>query len=308
MPDPITPEEKKDEKPQEAPQKEEGYDYAKDHLRTPEQIVREPVVNDKPNGEDKSGTEDKPSDTKPAQEKPADTQKPTNPLDEAKKYLEEQRKADKIEAERIARETTEKHLKQTEEQKTQAVKDAEEDKPIWERENREPKDWKEVAAENRRIAKREVLRDIRAEQQATKAAQDKQKAESEAGQQAQLQTINEKIGQEMEELYQGGYLPRPQSADPTDAGEVAKAKLFELGVKINQERKDQGLPPETSIAKIFFMNTDKLKPKAPEQPAGADAPVSGAQAAVPKQNPDEYVYQRDHNKSLEQLRREAMGR
>jgi len=297
MPEPVVPEEKKEE----TPQKEEGYDYAKDHNKSFSQIATEEAT--PPKEEKKEEVKETPKE-EPKPEKVED--KPQNPLDEAKKYLEEQRKADKLEAERIARETTEKHLKQTEEQKTQAAKDAEEDKPIWEREGREPKDWKEVAAENRRIAKREVLRDLRAEQQAEKEAKDKQKAESESAQQTQLQTINEKIGQEMEELFQGGYLPRPTSADPKDPGEMAKAKLFELGVKINQERKEQGLPPETSIAKIFFMNTDKIKPQTPEQPAGADAPVSGAQAAVVKQNNDEYVYARDHNKSIDQIRREAM--
>lgn len=297
MPDEVIVPDEKEEQPDPEP-KDTGYDYAADHARTPDSIVRTPVVEPKKEEPKEEAIPDR-----------AELDK-TNPLEAAKQYITEQRQKDaeiaRTEAEKHAKETVDRELKRRDDERTQAQKDAEEDKPIWEREGREPKDWQEVAAENRRINRREVLRDLKAEEAQTRAAAEKTKAEQTASQSTQIEAIQNNIGREMEELYTGGYLPRPvKVGDPEDAGEKMKTKLFELGVKINEERKAAGLPPEPSIAKIFFMNSDKLKEVAPTAPAGGDAPIAGARPAQMKQETQGYVYAKDHrvNETLEQYAR-----
>ncbi len=282
MPEPIK-EEKVEEKPLETPveeSKEAGYDYTKDHDRTPAQIVNEPVV--------------EPVKEEEEPEKPPEVV--ANPLDEAKKYLEEQRKLDaeiaKTEAEKHAKATVEQELKRQREEEANKVKLSEDLKPIWEKEGREPKDYDEIARENRRITKIELKAEIEAEQRTREAEQAKQTQVVQQQNDESLKLTQAQIQRDMEELYEGNFIPRPKSGDANDPGMKMQDELFKLGIKVNEERKAKGQPTEPSIAKIFFMYGKDINKV--EQPAGANAPVSGARPATPEKEDEGYVYAKDH--------------
>jgi hypothetical protein len=311
MADPIKPEEKTPEvKPEETPK--DGYDYAKDHNKDIRTIAKETLTEEgaRPGAD---ATVDKPNETPEAPQPPKAPEKPeepVNPLDEAKKYLEQQREQERVELERKAKEYAKEEITRTKEEETRELKEQEELKPIWEREGRAPKDYTEIAAENRRIVKLEWKREQRAEQEAEKKAQKLKEETQQKEQKEQLDSVYSGIGQEMEELYQGGYIPKPvKPGDPNDEGEKVKKALFEFGIKYNQERVAKGQPPEPSIAKIYFMHAEKIKESLkPKEVAGGDAPVSGAKPAVVKQEPEGYNYARDHKKSFRQLAMEEARR
>lgn len=292
---------KPDEKPVDAPKeepKDEGYDYAADHDRDIKEIAQEPIVEEKPSEESTDNKSDAPDVDKDAKTEPTDKKhEPVlNPLDEAKAYLEEQRKAATEAAKQAAKDSVKDELARTKEESAREAKEADEMKPLWEKEGRAPKDYDEVARENRRITKLELKQEMRAEAEASKQAEETKSKQTQEHSQQQLEQANSRIGRDMRDLYEGGYLPEIKTpGDPNDPGEKAKQALFQLGVEHNLALKEAGKDPEPSIAKIFFMNKDKVIAPKVEQPAGADAPVSGAKPASVTPEDTGYVYARDHN-------------
>lgn len=88
---------------------------------------------------------------------------------------------------------------------------------------------------------------------------------------------------------------------------------MKFGIDLNVERAKKGLVPIDSISKIYFMHykpyLDANPKKKSEQPAGADAPVSGAtQTPNLPAKTDGYVYKRDHKRSFRQILTEGMNR
>jgi hypothetical protein len=138
MPNTPAQEPVKDEKPvEQTPEAtpDKGYDYRADHNRNIESIAKNPDP----------APEAKPEPKKTPQ--PDVELDKTNPLEAAKKYLEEQREIDKANAEaakkdseRITEETVARKLREDHEAREAQARDSEDDKPIWEREGREPKD------------------------------------------------------------------------------------------------------------------------------------------------------------------------
>lgn len=279
----VKPEEKPIETPKEEP-KEEGYNYQTDHNRTPEAIIKDPIV-EPPKKEEKE---------------PEKTPEPTptdNPLDEAKRYLEEQRKLDaqiaKEEAEKHAKATVEQELKRRQDETELETKRKDELIPLWEKEGREPKDYNEIAQENRRITKLELKMEMEAEAKTKAEETAKQTQEQQKITEDGLKLTQAQIQRDMEELYEGNFIPRPKSGDPNDPGLKVQDELFKLGIKVNEERKAKGQPTEPSIAKIFFIYGKELQKETP-QPAGANAPVAGARPANPEPKDEGYVYAKDH--------------
>lgn len=297
MPEPVKPEEKVEEKPVETPKvepKEQGYDYKTDHNRPIEAIIKEPVI-EPPKKEEKT------------EEKPPEPTLTENPLDEAKKYLEEQRKLDaetaKTEAEKTAKEITERTIKEQHDQTELDAKRKDELIPAWEKEGREPKDYNEIAKENRRITKLELKIELEEEAKQKKADEAKLSLEQSKQNEDNLLLTQNQIQRDMEELYEGNFIPRPKSGDPNDPGMKMQDELFKLGIKVNEDLKKAGKPTEPSIAKIFFLYGKDLQKV--EQPAGADAPIAGARPANPEKEQEGYSYKRDHNKTYMQILTEA---
>ncbi len=321
MPDEVIKEEKKDEQPapaseeKKAEPKDEGYSYQKDHNKDIRQIAKEESDKDReasalPPEEGKKPDASDPEPEKKPDEK-VETKKeeaPTNPLDEAKRYVEEQKRLVAEEAQRHAKESVKEELKRTKEEELREAKEKDELIPVWEKEGRTPKDYGEIASETRRIAKLEFKREMRAEQEATRAEQAKKDAEATTQASQQVEAINSKIGKDLEKLYEGGYLVRPQSADPSDPGEKEKMALFQFGIKLNEDLKKEGKPPIDSISDIYFYHYKKAKATPPAQPAGADAPVSGARPAAKSNETKGYEYAKDHGKSYRQILLESQKR
>jgi hypothetical protein len=122
----------------------------------------------------------------------------------------------------------------------------------------------------------------------------------------------------MEELYSSKFLKRPTAPEEinnentTDEGAKETQEVLKFGVKLNTERAEKGLPPVTSFSKIYFMYYKpyaEAQGKKTDQPAGADAPVSGAKMAnVQPDNDKGYVYARDHGKTFRQIAQERAKR
>lgn len=294
QPEETKPEEKTPEVPKAEP-KEEGYNYQTDHNRTPEAIIKDPVI-EPPKKEEKEP------------EKPVEPVTPGNPLEEAKKYLEEQRKLDaqtaKEEAEKHAKATVEQELKRRQDETELEAKRKDELIPAWEKEGREPKDYNEIAKENRRITKLELKMEMEAEAKTKAEETTKQTQAQQQQNEDNLKLTQTQIQRDMEELYEGNFIPRPKSGDINDPGMKIQDELFKLGIKVNEDLKAAGKPTEPSIAKIFFMYGKDLQ-KTSEQPAGADAPIAGSTPAAPQKSEEGYNYKRDHTKSYTQILMES---
>ncbi len=306
----IKPEEKPVETPK--PDEDKDYNYAKDHNKDIRVIAKE-GLDEKPEGQEPvvPAPEPKEEGETPAPE-PKPTEPTASPLDEAKKYLEEQRKIDAESAKKIAeeqaRETVKNELKRSRDEQDRDAKEKDELVPLWEKEGRAPKDYDEIAKENRRITKLELKIEARAEKEAEAKAAELKKPDEQP--QAPVDATVDRIGREVEELFEGGYIPRPvKPGDPNDPGEKAKKALFEFGIKYNQDRVAAGKDPEPSIAKLYFLNAEKIRQSMkPKEVAGGDAPVSGSRPATVKQEDDGFVYARDHKKDFRTLAIEAARR
>lgn len=241
------------------------------------------------------------------------------PKEEKPPVVEEKVVEEKVDVKEVAREAakeaTEQLKKEIDEIKGQNLskkdeKEAiEEAKTKWTKEGRNPKDYDEIVeeAENRAFNRMQKFIEERETKKAEEEAQ-RTKEEKEAAQKAEEQNktaqerAQENLSNEIKELEEGGYIPKvTDENNPDDEGVVTRKALFQKGLEINNDRIAKGLPPESSIAKIFFMHFKGVN----KQPAGADAPISGNKpSAVPKTSEKPYIYARDHNKTLSQIMQE----
>ena len=238
-------------------------------------------------------------------------EKPATPKEEV---VEEKVDVKEV-ARKAAEEATEQLKKEIDEIKGQNLskkdeKEAiEEAKTKWTKEGRNPKDYDEIVEEAENRAFNRMQKFIE-EREAKKAEEDAQrtKEEKEAAQKAEeqnktaIEKAQENLANEIKELEEGGYIPKINDENnPDDEGVVTRKALFQKGLEVNNDRIAKGLPPENSIAKVFFMHFKGVN----TQPAGADAPISGNKpSAVPKTSEKPYIYARDHNKTLSQIMQE----
>lgn len=270
---------------------------------------------EKPVKEDKD--EEKQKEVK--EEKPKKEPKPKiDPEEIATKAREE--------AARVAEETTKKAFeKETQrildQNKSLEEKQKEQDEliSVWDKEERLPKDYKEIVAESLRISEAKYKQLKRQDEETAKKAdeerkksEDFKKSETERIQQARIDEINTKVKTDLDDLYTAKILPKPPTEyDEKNEDQKKTDDLMKFGIELNTERAKKGLPPVDSIAKIYFLH---YKPKIDlegaqdNQPAGADAPVSGSATPQAKSDNDRYIYARDHNKSFQQLAMESAQR
>lgn len=237
------------------------------------------------------------------------------PKEEKPPIVEEKAPEEKIDVKEVAREAAEKATeqlkKEIDEIKGQNLtkkeeKDAiEEAKTRWDKEGRNPKDYNEIVdeAEERAFNRMQKFLDEKDVKKAEEEAQKtKAQKEAEENNKTAIERAQENLSNEIKELEEGGYIPKvTDENNPDDEGVVTRKALFQKGLEINNDRISKGLPPENSIAKVFFMHFKG----ATTQPAGADAPVSGNKpSAVPKTSEKPYIYARDHAKTLSQIMQE----
>lgn len=195
----------------------------------------------------------------------------------------------------------------TQKQQDEAIEEA---KTRWTKEGRNPKDYDEIVEEAEERAFKRAQKFFEEQQskkdEEVKRAKEEEDLQVKTQEEQRQQLINEtqkRIDEELKELREGGFMPEiKDEKDPNDEGLVMQKNLFTKATEYNNERIKNGMTPEGSIAKIFFMQFNK---KATNEVAGADAPISMARpAAVKKDSEKPYVYARDHNKSFSQILRE----
>lgn len=166
----------------------------------------------------------------------------------------------------------------------------------WKKENRNPKDYDEIA--EWAVQKKAVL-----DQRAQVAAVEKNKKDMEtyqAQQGEQTKRINDYIDRELEELYEEKKIPRIKDKDDVnDPGIVARKALFQSMLDVNDQLRKDNKPAEYSIYKIFT----KFYKSPSRQPAGADAPVSLGRSRASEGDTEQVKYADIHRKSWGELLR-----
>jgi hypothetical protein len=235
--------------------------------------------------------------------------------EKAPKLKKEEKKEEPIDIEKIKKETAEAAVAATRaefEAKAKAImdkeasdlekqKEADELISVWDKEKRLPKDYKEIVTETHRLAEvkmKQVLRErdekAKADIEATKKAEDDKKTAAQRDYQTRVDAINKRVKDELEELKTAKILEKDDERD----------EMLKFGIELNTKRTKDGKPPIDSITKLYFLHYKpylEAKGKKSEQPAGADAPISGARTVASKSTSDGYVYARDHGKSYRQL-------
>jgi hypothetical protein len=317
---------KKKDEVVEAP-KEDSYEVF--HKKSMRQVALDAREQEKKDEEVASAKKDEEVGVSPVGEdtKKEPVQTPEPPKED-KVDVEKVKKEAKEEAEKIANEKVEATRKEFQakideilnKDKSLEEKQKESDElvAIWDKEKRLPKDWKEIASEQLRISDAKVEQRLKAQEEARQKAeeerrqQETQAKETEAKTAAERQeAFNRQLADEMEEMYSSNFLKRPSTPEEinnentTDEGAKETREVLKFGVKLNTERHEKGLQPVTSFSKIYFMYYKpfiEAQGKKDDQPAGADAPVSGAKMAdVQPKSDGGYVYARDHGKSFRQI-------
>lgn len=164
----------------------------------------------------------------------------------------------------------------------------------WEKEGRQPKDWKEVA----RFASAQAKKELNAEiEEDNRVAAEQQRQVQEA--QAQyIAEINASWDEDFAELRAAGKLPAiVDPNDQNDPGKQAQIAVLQQMLETNQQRTAQGKKAIMSVA--AFHNLYYKDPR--QQPPGANAPVSLSRKSVSQPDPNQYSYQDIHNARWEDL-------
>lgn len=158
--------------------------------------------------------------------------------------------------------------------------------PPWEKEKRNPKSYGEIAEWSAELA------DKRAEQRKAKEAEDAKAVEA-GNVEAQTtynQALNRAWDEQLDEMREAGLIPRVDATvaaklkarkeltedEKADPGLAAQRRMFEIMYNVSQERGKVGKSPITSLKEVFYEYYSKEE----DQPAGADAPISGGEKAV----------------------------
>lgn len=269
---------KKEEKEKEQPQEE------KEMLRD---VVEEKVKEEAP--------EEAPEPEKTPEE-PEEKEEPVDvPLEEVAKEVETQTR-DKVKAEIL------EALGVTEEQKEEA-EEAGYQTPWEKRGDKGPKSWDELLEASAELT--DFRRELDEKRQQAQQEQQQKRQEEYFEKQNQMWDI------QLEELREAGHLPKVDpsikqklnkgeqltSSERRDEGLVAQYNLIKTMNDISIERQRQGKPPVTNLKEVYYEYYDKEGKQ--NQPAGADAPVSGG--STPVTQSEGYNYQDIHKSSLEDI-------
>lgn len=200
-------------------------------------------------------------------------------------------------------------------------KEADELIASWDKEQRLPKDYKELIDETMRIADAKMAHKQRELEAKAKEEKPPEAPKTESPtEDRQQQDFLKEITADIQDLMDAKVLPKPANFDeinnPATTDPAAKEiqKVFDFGIKLNSERVKQGLAPIKSFNKIYFIHykpvMDKVAPKN-SQPAGANAPTSPSKAQNTESSAPQPFYQKSedgkyHPKSWAQIKYEAL--
>lgn len=245
--------------------------------------IRDIATDDDPKKEEENADEEPKQDDKLEEDK-------EEPEKEEEKVEDPKLDPEKLKQE-ISDETTAKIVKaltggddkQTEENLNAYEKYA---RDVWDKEKRQPR-WDEVLP----LIEEAAVQRIQAKQDAMIQKEQDDKQAAEEARDAELERFNKGVDEELDELYRTSKLPKIKNQDDeNDFGMVARKALFKRMAEVNMERVEQGLPPITSISRIYA-SYYKLPNR---QPAGADAPIGDGRGSVTSANEDEEIdYFRD---------------
>ncbi len=202
----------------------------------------------------------------------------------------------------------------------QKQKQADELIAAWDKENRLPKNYKELIDETMRIADAKVTH---REQEAKRLAQEPEPPAplplpSEETSEQKLGRFQKEITDDLESLYTGNDLPRPanlaeiNNPNTSDANAKVTQDLLNFGVKLNTSINKRGGTPITSLKGIYEAYKLAGNETKVVQPPGADAPVSPSRnQSVTQQPTTQPFYQKGedghyHAKSWAQIKYEAL--
>ena len=281
---------------------------------------------------------EKPTEPTESKEKEEDVEKKKE--EERRKRREEREARRTKETEEVAKKAAEEAAKKATEEtkksfqeeitkildkdKTLQDKQTEADELIasWEKENRLPKDYKELISETMRISdakfaqreKERVERETKEREEKERVEKEtKEKSEQEAKEteRQRVEAFNKQISEDLNKLYEGKYLEKPEdineinNADTKDEKAKQTQDLFNFGVELNTKLRDEGKQPVTSLTEIYFMHYKPYldaKGTSKKEVAGADAPVAGGMNNATKTE-KKMSYAQFHNESWAQLRK-----
>lgn len=162
-----------------------------------------------------------------------------------------------------------------------------EERPIWEKEKRQPASYREIADYASSVAEKKITAVLtEKEKEAAKKADETEAKAAEEG-----KNLNEYWDGQLGRLVKEGHLPEVKDPkDQNDPGKRARLDLLQLGLK-NKE-------PNLELAYYKYM-ADRKK-----QPPGATAPVTGARKTG-SGGEGEYSYEEVHNTPIRELVRES---
>ena len=260
-----------------------------------------------------------PQDTKPEVEQKADV-KLVTPEEDLKREEKTKKRDEELEVLKESTKSLQDYVKEirdsqmSSKEKKEAIKEL---KANWTGHDattgqQTPKDWEEVVAENLRLSKEQTMELLKEQFEAFK---DEIKKEDENNKR-QLQEkdeqykknyaqVEQRVNEEMEELYQAGKFKKP--VDMNDQNDPAVKNIQDLFLQLNNfnnERQKEGKPPYDSVSRYALLY---YKPSQQREVAGADAPIVGNSTVEP-QNPQKVDYRDIHNLSFRQLIKKLGGR
>lgn len=194
--------------------------------------------------------------------------------------------------------------------------------PVWEKENRNPRSYKEIGEWASVLTERKLA------DKETAKAKEQEEADNVSKQYATEynKNLNTYWDEQLAEMEVSGLIPR-RSAETVkrlqelpnltkeeredeikrlyaaDAGYKARTDLFATMQQSYKERTAEGKSPILSLKEIYY---ESVKENKTTQPAGWDAPVSGGEKAVDTGSNNEIDYAKDiRGKSLFQIMAEA---
>lgn len=178
------------------------------------------------------------------------------------------------------------------------------DEPLmspWEKEQRQPKDYGEIAdwaVEKNRIMTERREAESKAKQEADSKAQEDYNKK-------QIDSFNQYATSQLQELADAGMIPPVSNPNnPDDPGIAAQTTILQKMLEVNEERQKAKKPPVYSVKEIFYeyfgSDEEEAEDMAPQEVAGADAPVSAGR--MPAGTEDrELDYTEIHKKPLTQI-------
>jgi hypothetical protein len=231
-------------------------------------------------------TKEKPEEevkTEPEEEKKPEEEVEDIPLDKLKEEIKKE--VTKETADKITQVLTgEKEA--TKEQKDRYQEIADE---FYQKHGRNPT-WFELIPYIREDVKSEIKRE---EEEAKKRAEEEKKQREEQTKQ-QIDAFNKFVDAELKELVDEKKLPNVFN-DKDQEAKMARRAIFQTMYEVNQQLREAGQPPITSIYKIYHKYNDKYNKILANlrQPAGANAPVMAGSGATTDET-GEYSYEEIH--------------